>query len=1318
MIGRFLARHRRLRLGAAACIVLGAGWACVEGVVRSDWFREQVRAAMVRELGRATGGAVTIRAVRRGASRLTFEALDLRIQDPAGAALPPLLTVPETSFRLAWRSLLGGVVHLDSLRVRDPIVHMAFSEDGASNIPSPQLDGSLPGVAVRRIEISGGKLLWNGQGYAVSFRGSGLDLRAALAPDAREHILEADLSDATLEIGGAAGPTIDAARLSAAIRNSEIEVRDFALRADGYAVDARGTLRDPSAPRFEGSYTATGELDALAEWLLGRPGDWQGAARAEGEVDWELLSGLPRFTGTAKLERASHGRLDADASFAAAFQGDGDGVEFTSVTGEVLGGEVALSADLRADGDGPAVTAAGTLSGVTLGALFSAAGLGEQPWTGELDAEFDVQGSPREQFDAGVQITVRPLAAASKLPVEGAASIRYASGSRTARIDQLRISTPNASAVARGSITAGGRGALELVASIGSFRAVERIFAFFRPGAALPPFAPDGKYSFEGSLRSGTGQVEDAVLDGEFALEDFLLGGQRWERFALLGAVSRDGVEVREGELVDGGGSVRLSGRLPLRIDGALQLEAAARRLDAAKVARASGFGLPIEGSLAMDLEVAGTLREPEARSAIDVRAPRFFGEPFDSLSAEVVYGSEGFELRNGALERGDSKLQATASGDPQDQSIEFAVESNRWPLDGFTWVQVLAPGLSGTAGFALKGSGRATARAGFTGPLELEGSWEVEELRRADLDLGRWRGELRSRLGSPSVDFEWQADAFGGGLDGSVTLLRDGSAGYEGSVAFRSFGAPELLGLFDMPTGGIEGEITGAADFAGEASDPGTFELSGTIDRVEARLRDSGLEDHSVANVFPVRWGVADGSLRFDSMHLNGPGTDFEIDGSVALGAEPDLDVGLSGTLNLALLRDLLPGLEARGGAGLRVRLRGNPREPELEGTIEIEDGTLRSPGFQTGLSDIRGAIAFQQGLGRIQGITAESGGGTLRVDGTVAYEDGELEYRLSTAVDDVRVEYPPSLSSVIDGQLTLAGAGARGILTGEVVVQRWSTRQGASFSDLIATVPPPETAEVEIPVLEEMQLNVHIGAIAQLPVETALVRDIETDVDVHLTGTLASPSILGTIGIAHGEIGVLGTRYRINRGDIRFVNPIRPEPVLNIELETRIRGVDIALVLSGPGSSLDLSYRSDPPLPFHELVNLVAVGKEPTVDPGIASQRRIAQQSLVQAGADNLLSQAISNPVSQRLQRFFGVSRLKVDPQIGGLEANPSARISTEQQIADDITLIYSYDLSSAQQQAIRIEWNPDRKWSFIVTRDQNGLVGSDVLYKVRLP
>ena len=70
-----------------------------------------------------------------------------------------------------------------------------------------------------------------------------------------------------------------------------------------------------------------------------------------------------------------------------------------------------------------------------------------------------------------------------------------------------------------------------------------------------------------------------------------------------------------------------------------------------------------------------------------------------------------------------------------------------------------------------------------------------------------------------------------------------------------------------------------------------------------------------------------------------------------------------------------------------------------------------------------------------------------------------------------------------------------------------------------------------------------------------------------------------------------------------------------------------------------------------------------------------------------------------------------------MGRAEANPSARISTEQQLTNDLTLIYSYDLSSAQQQVVRVEWTPSRRFSLIFTRDENGLVGGDFLYKKRL-
>ena len=126
------------------------------------------------------------------------------------------------------------------------------------------------------------------------------------------------------------------------------------------------------------------------------------------------------------------------------------------------------------------------------------------------------------------------------------------------------------------------------------------------------------------------------------------------------------------------------------------------------------------------------------------------------------------------------------------------------------------------------------------------------------------------------------------------------------------------------------------------------------------------------------------------------------------------------------------------------------------------------------------------------------------------------------------------------------------------------------------------------------------------------------------------------------------------------------------------------------------------------------------------LATQQTPQQQSMIQSGLNAVLSRTLTgssvvsaspNRGSQRLQRFFGVSRLKVDPPAGGAEFNPGARISTEQQITPNLTLLYSYDLSEAQQQIVRFEWAPTRQWSFIITRDENGLVGADLLFKKRL-
>jgi translocation and assembly module TamB len=129
------------------------------------------------------------------------------------------------------------------------------------------------------------------------------------------------------------------------------------------------------------------------------------------------------------------------------------------------------------------------------------------------------------------------------------------------------------------------------------------------------------------------------------------------------------------------------------------------------------------------------------------------------------------------------------------------------------------------------------------------------------------------------------------------------------------------------------------------------------------------------------------------------------------------------------------------------------------------------------------------------------------------------------------------------------------------------------------------------------------------------------------------------------------------------------------------------------------------------------LASGKLNTTDPVLAARQQPAQQqSLQQMGASTVLSEAVANPVSGRLQRLFGVSKLKIDPQIVGTSTTPQATLTLQQQITRELTFTYIQDVTQTNPQVLRIEWAVNPQWSAIAQRDVNGSFDLDFFYKKR--
>ncbi len=1324
---RAVLANRWARRGAVAAGVFIVSIGAVELTLRSGWFAEAVRARLEAELEAATGGAASVERFRFDRRRLAFVAEGIELRGREADEAPPLLSIRRAALQIRIDSLFGRWIALESLHVAEPRVSITVFDDGSTNVPSPRRALGLPegepsparallDLAIKEFRIDDGMLAWNGQPYEAAVQASDLTLETTWRTEARQYAIRLGIGELDWSAPALRGMTTSLT-LEAILGGAGIELTRFEAANDAVRVEASGTLSDFRRPRFTADYRATAHLGELARVRGIENPRIDGRLQMDGGIAWQSEAAGVLYSGDIVCSEVGFEGAEETLEGRLRYNGNLEQVTLADIRLAVLDGELSGEARISGLAATPRFTLAGAAAEFSVSRLAEIAGAGSLPWNGSIRGEFEAEGSSAADLAARMRFEIEPASGSEAFPLRGQGEMRYDGASSRLEIVAARLRSPNAAVDLSGSWDALGQAALAVRARMTALDEIDPILRPLGIETATAHLQGGGEIRLDGRLTGAPSAPSSWAFDGKLHAADFSLGGQRWESASADARIAITGATVRSAMLSDGGGTVEAKGRLPFGNTGRLQAAVSMKGLDVRKAADAFGLEFPVKGALTAEWNAAGTLAAPEVTGRLALTNVEIAGESFDRLTADAAYGRNGFVLRDALLARGDAGLRASASFAPAGKEFEFAFDGADWPLEEFAFLRGRTP-LRGTARFDLQGGGRQGQGRELLRSLTLNGSWEISGLRHAGRELGSWTGAIRTVQNQ--IHMEWLAKMLGGEASGESVLTPAGEAGYSGAFRFENFGAQAVAELLDLPLSQVEGRIDGQAEYAGEIGAPEKFRLSGTIDRFEAGVSGIGsaAAGYRLTNLFPMRWSYGGGIVRLDSMTLNGSGTDIDIDGTIALDGERAVDVAVDGRFNLVLLESFNPEIEASGASNLNIEIGGTVNDVEIEGSMAIVDGSLRLAEFPNGLSAINGKIDFAGRQMKIDELTASSGGGVLRLSGVTIFGAGGPEYRLQAVADRVRLRYPINIGSVFDGRLTLAGTGDYAVVNGEVLVSRLTAAKDLTFGGLFASFRQPARTQAAGSALQNVQLNVRVSSIPNLAVETSLVRNVEAEIDLRVVGTGASPSLLGSIGITQGTIQMLGTRYHVNRGDVSFVNPFRIEPVLNVEMESRIRGVDLALVLSGPLRRLNLNYRSDPPLPFNDLVNLVAVGRAPTVDPSLASQQRVEQQSLIQTGANNLLASTLARPVSQRLQRFFGVSRLKVDPQIGGPEANPSARISTEQQIADDLTLIYSYDLSSAQQQVVRVEWAPDRRWSFIVTRDENGLVGSDFLYKTRLP
>jgi translocation and assembly module TamB len=136
---------------------------------------------------------------------------------------------------------------------------------------------------------------------------------------------------------------------------------------------------------------------------------------------------------------------------------------------------------------------------------------------------------------------------------------------------------------------------------------------------------------------------------------------------------------------------------------------------------------------------------------------------------------------------------------------------------------------------------------------------------------------------------------------------------------------------------------------------------------------------------------------------------------------------------------------------------------------------------------------------------------------------------------------------------------------------------------------------------------------------------------------------------------------------------------------------------------------------LEANEILALLAVGRTPSTSGPLANSPTTTNAAYLATSSNPLLGQAIA-PSSGRLEKFFGVGHIKIDPQLDDITSVPQARLTFEQQVSTEVTLTYITNLAVTNQQIVRIEWDLSKRWSVVALRDENGAFGIDFQFKKR--
>lgn len=716
---------------------------------------------------------------------------------------------------------------------------------------------------------------------------------------------------------------------------------------------------------------------------------------------------------------------------------------------------------------------------------------------------------------------------------------------------------------------------------------------------------------------------------------------------SVAGAYALDGTTLRLSDLAVARGENRIGGAVQLALDRMLatgKLEGALPDLRA--LSDIAGTPLAGDGRFTVALSeqrggqsatvsaAIGALRVGEAAApALAARRLTVEAEVADALRAPA--GKAKLDLRDGSAS-GQPLAAVTASIDGSIDRASFAANVDGGGSD--------APMLDLAGGVTADGADHRIR-------LErLNARYQGETVRLAGpatITVGAGRTRIADlRLTSGTAKLSADAAIGDGRLNGAVKLEQ----------------VPLALARLADPALRLQGVLNGSASLSGTTRAPQAA--------VSLRVADLKAQE-TVRSGLPGIDATMNAQWRANRLAVDGSVATRGSDGGrltltaglplvmnpttmvVAPPANGQLTASATGSINLALVNDLLAGSgdRARGTLRLDVKADGPLSAPRLGGTVTLTDGRYENRASGAVISNVSARIVGDGYVFTIQSFSGRTAnGGTVQVGGTIrpATPQGPT-FDLKVKADNARLVQTDIATANVGADLTLTGPLTAARLAGPIRIHR-------------AEVQVPERVPSSVTVIDVVEVGKGRARPAQgrpdapaaAPVAGPVIAlDMTVDApnrifvrgrgltaelggQLKIAGTAAAPVVTGRFQMQKGNLDLIGNTFTFTRGIVDFDGTTPIDPRLDVVAEATTNGVTAQVLVGGTAKAPKLELASPQGVPQDEVLARVLFGKS-LGSLGPAEAVQLAQSAAALAGIGGG-----GGGILDRARQTLGVDRL----------------------------------------------------------------------------